>query len=92
MMDDDIKKAEKRGYARGYAAGKQFRLRGMQAERTLREEQAFWDRAYLVLLPFAFEQQGWKFGDQAITKPQDRTKLAAEWATTALQTRRLRRP
>lgn len=82
-----LKAAERRGYSRGYAArGKRIK-RQNDAERRQRERQAFLDRAFLAILPAAMNAQGWSFGDKPITSMEDRVKLAASWAESALKKR-----
>lgn len=86
-MDDEIKKAELRGYARGYHAGKKKRHRDDFVARYRRERQAFLDRAFIATLPAALNADGWKFGDKPITSTDDRVELAARWAVAALKKR-----
>lgn len=86
-MSDDIKAVEKRGYAKGYAAGRHRKQRDISAERHYREEQAFLDRAYLALLPVAMEAQGWTISDKPVQTTVERITLAVRWARTALRQR-----
>ena len=44
---------------------------------------AFWEKAFLTVLPSAMEAQGWKIGDTPITSGEARINLAAIWATYA---------
>lgn len=53
MADDAYQAAEKRGYARGYAAGKKRRNAQIAAEERQRRREAFEQRAFLAVLPFA---------------------------------------
>ena len=89
MTDDDIKAAEKRGYARGYRAGKQKKKRDEAAYRAYREKAAFLDRAYLALLPVAMQVDNWSFRGEAVTTGEQRTSLAVAWAREALRKRPL---
>jgi hypothetical protein len=57
---DELKKAEKRGYSRGYQAGKKRRQADRLAENYRREQQAFHDKAFLAALPACIEAQGWE--------------------------------
>jgi hypothetical protein len=88
MDEDEIKRAEKRGYARGYAAGKQRRQRDQSAEQRYREDRAFLDRAFMAALPACVNAQGWKTGDTPITDVPGRVNLAWDFAIQALKTRR----
>lgn len=87
MTESDIRAAEKRGYSKGYAAGRRRKQRDISAERRYREQQAFLDRAYLSVLPVAMNAQGWTFGGKPIASTQDRVKLAVHWAVEALKQR-----
>lgn len=89
MTESDIGAAEKRGYSKGYAAGRRRKQRDISAERRYREQQAFLDRAYLSVLAAAMDAQGWKFGDEPINSTRDRVKLAVPWAVEALRQRPL---
>lgn len=86
--NDDIKKAELRGYSRGYNAGRLRKEKNIRTERIQAERQAFMDRAFLAALPACINAQGWKAGDKPITSFEDRTKLAWDFAERALKTRR----
>lgn len=50
----------------------------------------FWERAFLVVLPTAMTVQGWKFGEAKISTGDDRSRLAAHWADSAVLDRRAR--
>ncbi|WP_152563255.1 hypothetical protein [Caballeronia zhejiangensis] len=54
------------------------------------DEIEFWDRAYLAVLPFAMQCQGWKIGEKPITSGDDRAYLAGRWADAAVRERRSR--
>lgn len=86
-MTDD----EKRGYSKGYAAGRRRRSREIQAERRLAREQAFWQRAVLALAGHAFDCVGWRDGNKEpiSTRPQ-RMALAAGAADDLLNEARKR--
>lgn len=91
MNDSELieatKKAEHRGYVKGYAARGRRIKREETFERARRERQAFLDRAFIAALPSAMNAEGWKFGDVPITSTADRIKLAASWAREALRQR-----
>lgn len=82
-MSDEIRKAEKRGYSRGYDAGRRRKQRLVDTEKRLAKENAFWQRSFLALLPWAMSAQGWTFGDQPITSSDDRIELARRTADRA---------
>jgi hypothetical protein len=87
MSDDAFQKAEQRGYARGYAAGRKKQKQDRHAEAIRKERQAFKDKAFLAILPFAFEQATWKFGEKPINTPEDRVTFAWRIAERAAKTR-----
>ncbi|HLP99165.1 MAG TPA: hypothetical protein VK149_12055 [Sideroxyarcus sp.] len=87
MSNDEIRQAEKRGYSKGYLAGRRLKKRKDEQESRRRERQAFLDRAFLSILPAAMNAQGWTFGDTPISSTQDRVKLARRWAEEALKQR-----
>lgn len=84
MSENDLLSAEKRGYSKGYAAGRRKVKKDLSNERSRRERQAFLDRAYLAFLPAAINSQGLKIGEKAVTSARDRTELARLWAIEAL--------
>jgi len=87
MVEDEIKRAERRGYSKGYVAGKRRKQAARQREVHCREQQAFLDRAFLVILPVALAAEGWKFGDKPISTTEERVLLAKRWAEEALRQR-----
>lgn len=89
ITDEDLKKAEHNGYARGYAAGRRKRKADDVAERYRREQQAFLDKAYLAVLPTCMDVQGWKVGDKPVTDAKERVHLAVLFANEALRQRRI---
>lgn len=89
LDDDEMKKAEQRGYARGYAAGRKRVRADNLAERYHREQQAFLDKALLAALPACIEAQGWKSGGEPITSLPQRVALAVKFANEALKQRRV---
>ena len=84
-MDSDEKTAEQRGYSRGYAAGQRRKAREIQAEKIRQQKNAFWNRAFLAVLPSAFEAKGWTRGDQPINSLADRVALASDAADHAVR-------
>lgn len=84
MSTAELKQAEARGYAKGYTAGKRRKAADVANERQRAREQALWQRAMLVAIPFAMQQSDWKRGQTRITTIEDRMRLAAEVADEAL--------
>jgi hypothetical protein len=90
--DDDIKAAEKRGYANGYQAGNKRKHRDAVEERRWREERAFRDRAFLAALAACVDAQNWTRTvdgkKTSINNVADRTRLAWDFADEAVKQRR----
>ncbi len=82
-MNDD----EKRGYSKGYAAGKRRKQREISYEQVQREKQAFLDRVFLAAIPVALESQGWTSGGKPVATTEERIRLARTWAIEALKQR-----
>ncbi len=88
-MNDSVEKlAERRGYAKGYAAGNARKKRETQHAEKIKQENAFWQRAFLAALPAAFAANNWTRGDKAIKTLSDRVRLASETADEALKAAR----
>lgn len=85
---DEIKKAEQRGYAKGYASGRKRRKADLHADHVHKEKQAFLDKAFLAALPACMEIQGWSINDVPVKSKEDRVKLAWRFAQEALKQRR----
>ncbi len=85
MGEDDLKTAERRGYGKGYAAGKARKEREISHETRRRRMDAFWQRAFIAALPAAFNAQGWARGETKITSLSDRMRLAADAADEAMK-------
>lgn len=83
---------EKRGYSRGYSAGRK-REKIAAAEmaklvKELSEQQEFVDKAFLAALPVAMTITGWQTADGTpITTIEQRMELAASFARRALAQR-----
>jgi hypothetical protein len=93
MADDAFAAAEKRGYSKGYAAGKrrvgrEVEVERMERARTARED-AFFRQAFAAALPACITAQGWKSGDEPINSLAGRTKLAQDFAVEAVRLARL---
>lgn len=87
--EDALKKAEKLGYAKGYAAGKRKRVKDASSARHEAQRQAFRQRAFLAALPSCILAQGWQTGDtkKPINSLPARVNLAWDFADEALKRR-----
>ena len=85
--NEELKAAERRGYSKGYVAGKARKQRAISLEREKREKQAFLDRVFLQILPVAMECQGWTSDGKPVTSRVERVKLARSFAMEALSQR-----
>ena len=84
-MDDAFKKARQAGYAAGYKAGRARRQRDLsQRQRTAREN-AFWQRALLAALPFAWTDHNWQVDGKTIRSMEERARFAGNIADQALR-------
>lgn len=76
MTDDAYKKAEARGYARGYQAGKRRRDTERARESRAKSDEAFVRRAFLAALSFAMTQENWHIGGKKISSTEERVDFA----------------
>ena len=90
MTDTDLKKAEQRGYSKGYVAGRKALLKNKAIDQLKKEKDAFRRRAFLAVLPMAcFSPHNW--GTQVggrhekYTKISELTKLAHNFAEEAVK-------
>jgi len=88
MSDDAFAKAEKRGYQRGYAAGKRLRVKALQETRSQREKQAFLERAFMAALPAFIVAQNWTRGEEKIISLEQCVDMAWRAAESAARQRR----
>lgn len=79
---------EKRGYQRGYVAGRKRLKRDRQAERRQAEYDALWNRCYIALLPAAMQVNGWRIGNKVVNSTSERVDLARRWAYEAVNNMR----
>lgn len=84
MPDEQLKAAERRGYSKGYIAGKRRKQREISLDRARREKQAFLDRAFLAVLPAAMTADNWQSGGKPVLTTVERVRLARGWAKEAL--------
>lgn len=89
MADDSIKEAEKRGYAKGYAAGQRRKKAAATAAAQQRKHDAAWNRAFLAALPQAMVIQDWTRGDKPIRSIEERVRLAGSFASEAVKLMRI---
>lgn len=85
----DAEKAEKLGYARGYAAGRAKMKKDGDAEREQAKRQAFLEHAFLAALPACIVADGWTTNGKPTTGTGQRTELAWDFAEQALKSRRI---
>lgn len=84
-MNDVIKKAEQRGYARGYQAGRK-RVKSDPREEGLHSRRdANWNRAFLVALEATVVSGRWMRGDKALTSVEDYINTARYFANQAVK-------
>lgn len=92
MAEDAFAAAEKRGYAKGYAAGKRRVGREVALERQERiqaaRENAFWQKAFFAAFTTCVDMRGWTSGDKPISTPAERADLAKLFANEALRVAR----
>lgn len=88
MAKDELKAAEQRGYAKGYAAGQRRKAALSERNKHRREELAFWDRAFLSVAPYFAGCAAWTKGDKQLSSLDDRVELAANFANKAIKKRR----
>lgn len=74
-----------RSYNKGYAAGMRRAKNQRSADAQLRQQTAFWQRAFLAALPACITVDGWTRGDKPITSVADRAQLARDFADEALR-------
>lgn len=79
---------EKRGYQRGYVAGRKRLKRDRETERRYAEYAAFWNRCYIALLPTAMQVNGWRIGDKPVSSTAERVDLARRWTDEATKNMR----
>lgn len=74
----EIKAAEQRGYAKGYAAGKRRKEdeEGGHAE--------FWQQAFLTVLPRLLNGHTWEMDGRKVVSMEDRVELARRAANAAV--------
>lgn len=90
-MSDEVKRAEHRGYSRGYTVGRRSGYdKGLADARAVPKrppaaERAFWRDAFLAALPACIESNGWTDNEEPIYTVSERAKLAADFADEALE-------
>lgn len=82
-MDEEILKAEKRGYSKGYVAGKRLVKKNKQYEHEQKQRNALWNRAFIAALKECISVSGWTSGDKPINTLAERVRLARNFANEA---------
>lgn len=59
MTNDASKDTPQKAYAKGYAAGRRKKQELARMSRIAAQRDAFKDRAFLAILPWAFQQDTW---------------------------------
>lgn len=83
-------KEEQRAYSRGYQAGMRRKKKDIDADRQIKEENAFRDRAFLAALPACITAERWVRGEKPIKSLQERVRLAWDASDEAVRQRRLK--
>lgn len=85
-MNEELQAAEKRGYAKGYAAGRRRKVRDVHGQRQAAAREAFRQRAFLAALPALIETGGtWKMAGREVKTLDDRVELAWRFAAQAVK-------
>lgn len=85
MNDEQDKRAEKRGYAKGYAAGKRRRAKAVNYEHQQQRNAARFDRFMCAAMNGLIAYGGWQKGDKPDKSPTDFAATAAEIATAMMK-------
>lgn len=83
-MDDSFATAEKRGYAKGYRAGRRKLARAVSYEHKRQRENAFWQRAFVAAIPAFIAERGWEMEGRPVKNLDDFIELAARAADRAV--------
>lgn len=92
-----VNREDSRQYSKGYAAGLKAGASKVEklniAKRRSSDDARVIEAAALVILPFCFQQDGWRRGSEPIRSIEDRVKLAWEIgeAFVALRPKRVAR-
>lgn len=84
-MDDEIKKAEARGYQKGYVAGRARKKRQAYEDAIERRRARFHNQALLAALPACISSQGWVMNGKDVRDMEQRVELAKRAADCALK-------
>jgi hypothetical protein len=85
IVEQELKKAELRGYSKGYTAGLKRKSRERQRDHVRQMEASFFNRALLESINFVMTQDSWKRGEKPIKTVQDRMALARDIANEAVK-------
>lgn len=79
-MDDSFAIAEKRGYAKGYKAGRRKLAHEVSREQQIKRENAFWQRVFVAVLPSFLQLDNWTMDGKKVHTLADRVELASRAA------------
>ena len=82
---DEIRKAELRGYSRGYQTGSTKKKNDRAAQNKKQQHDAKWNRAFLAALPAALVMNGWKIGEKPISTIEERLDFAVRIANRSAE-------
>lgn len=85
MNDEQEKRAEQRGYAKGYAAGKRRRAKEVSYEHQRQRDAARFDRFMCAAVTGLIAYGGWKRGDKPDRSPADFAATAADIAAALMK-------
>lgn len=80
--------AEKRSYAKGYAAGRKKQISDEVMAARVAGDLTFWEKAFLSVSEHFISCAAWKRGEESLSSMDARVELAASFATKALTKRR----
>lgn len=85
MNDEQEKRAEQRGYAKGYAAGKRRRINAISSEHLQQRNAARFDRFMCAVVTGLLACNGWKRGDKPDRTPSEFAATAADIAAALMK-------
>lgn len=88
MTQEAIKAAEKRGYSKGYAAGKRKQAIERSAAAERRAERRFWQQVFCAALTGTLQNNGWKTGDKRWNDCPSYVDGCSEFADIAVRRRK----
>ncbi len=85
MNDEQEKRAEQRGYAKGYAAGKRRRAKAVNYEQQRQRDAARFDRFMCAAVTGLISCGGWQTDGKPDKSPTDFACTAAQIATAMMK-------